>query len=82
MYSSIYLYVIQTLRDQMENRELEYKKCENIYAQREEQHLDRIEVDMLEYILPLFYLPNDSHIYKTFQLLSKINITNLYLRLK
>lgn len=34
----------QDLEDSLENRELEYKKCEKLYSQREEQHLLRVQV--------------------------------------
>ena len=36
--------MLQELEDSLENRELEYKKCEKLYSQREEQHMLRIEV--------------------------------------
>ena len=35
---------LSEIEERLEGREIEYKKCERIYAQREEQHLSTIQV--------------------------------------
>ena len=41
---AMYVMLFQELEEKLESREIEYRKCERLYAQREEQHLRTIKV--------------------------------------